>query len=86
VKAFVQRHKVAVFTPNADATSATEAIEVVTSCTAGSRRPDWSGLAYRNVASPNTNTTPPSASSNSPADGPTERALAGVSGNTGWLT
>jgi len=86
VKAFVQRHNVAVFTPNADATSATEAILVVTSCTAASRRPAWSAPAYPNVASPNTNTTPPSASSNSPADGPTERALAGISGNTGWLT
>ena len=38
-KALFQRHNVASLTPNADASSATEAILVVTSCTAGNRRP-----------------------------------------------
>jgi hypothetical protein len=40
-----QRHNVASLTPNADATSPTEAILVVTSCTAANRRPAWSSLA-----------------------------------------
>src|ERR1035437_2531860 len=38
-KALFQRHNVASLTPNADASSATEAILVVASCTAGNRRP-----------------------------------------------
>jgi len=45
LKARFQRHNVASLTPNADATSATEAILVVTSCTAANRRPAWSALA-----------------------------------------
>ena len=40
-----QRHNVASLTPKADATSATEAILAVTSCTAANRRPAWSALA-----------------------------------------
>ena len=57
-----------------------------TSCTAASRRPTSSSAANANVASPDTNTTPPSAFSTRPATGPIATASASSSGNTGWLT
>src|SRR5665647_1998835 len=50
-KARFQRHNVASLTPNADATSATEAMLVVTSCTAANRRPAAVQLVTTKIAS-----------------------------------
>jgi hypothetical protein len=85
-KPVFHRHKVACPIPNPLATATSEAIFVLTSCTAASRRPTSSSAANAKLASPDTNTTPPSAFSTRPAIGPIGVASAGSSGNTCWLT
>ena len=80
-----QRHGVSTLTPNPSATVTAEAISVVTSCTAASRRPTSSPASKANVAIPQTNTTPPSGPSTNPATGPIGTASAGSNGSTAWV-